>query len=65
MDNKVNTSNDTTIMELQEIVNNLPRTDHMTLPAVQITKIDEETKTRSEDIVKINESRDMSEVASV
>ena len=55
-ENKV-MSTDSTIRELQEIVDVLPRTDHMTLPAIQITEIDDETLARMQAIADINDAK--------
>jgi hypothetical protein len=49
---------DSTIRALQETVDSLPRTDHMTLPAVQITAIDEETLARMRMISEVNKGGD-------
>lgn len=56
------TSTDSTLRELKETVDSLPRTDHMTLPAIQIAKIDDETKARMEAISKINNATKSDEV---
>lgn len=50
-------STDSTIRELQQVVDALPRTDHMTLPAIQITEIDEETQARMQAIADINNAK--------
>jgi hypothetical protein len=50
-------STDSTIRELQETVNALPRTDHMTLPAIQVTRVDDETRARQQAIVDINNAK--------
>lgn len=49
---KIERSN--SVRELEELVASLPRTDGMTLPAVQIVKIDDEAIKRSEEVVAIN-----------
>lgn len=48
---------DSTVRELQQTVNALPRTDHMTLPAIQVVEIDDETRARAEAIADINNSK--------
>jgi hypothetical protein len=47
---------DSTIRELQATVNALPRTDHMTLPAIQVTRIDDETLARMQAVADINDA---------
>lgn len=55
--NRETLATDSTIRELQQTVNALPRTDHMTLPAIQVTEIDEETVARMQAVADINDAR--------
>lgn len=48
---------DSTVRELQQTVAALPRTDHMTLPAIQIVEIDDETRARAQAIVDLNNAK--------
>ena len=53
---------DSNIRELQQTVAALPRTDHMTLPAIQVAEIDEQTRARAAAIVAINNARNADDV---
>ncbi len=59
---EIKQSSDANIRALQNIVEGLPRTDHMTLPAIQITEIDPETRTRLGMIADINKSKNDEDV---
>jgi hypothetical protein len=48
--------------ELKASIENLPRTDHMTLPAVQIVRIDEEAEARFNRTVAVNHATSADEV---
>jgi hypothetical protein len=50
-------SADTTVRELEASIENLPRTDHMTLPALMVNTIDAETAARMKTIETINEAK--------
>jgi hypothetical protein len=53
---------DSTLRALQDTVDSLPRTDHMTLPAVQITAIDDETIAKMRMISEINKAKNAEDV---
>jgi hypothetical protein len=55
-------ASDSTVRELQKTVDALPRTDHMTLPAIMITEIDEETLARMASVEAINKATKPDEV---
>src|SRR5688572_30713114 len=60
-ENEVQAS-DPILRELVERVESLPRTDHMTLPAVMVNEIDDETRARMASIKAVNDARNPDDV---